>query len=82
MKLRYIGPDIGVMTLTNNKIYAVLGIEDGMFRVMDDDPNEPGGYLYDPVEPGEKGRWEVVEDDAGKSLANTIRKYTEIRQRA
>lgn len=78
MKARYIGPIIGVFTLTSNKIYTILGVEEEMLRVIDDDPNDPDGCLYDQVEPGNlsgtlTGRWEIVEDDDKGTLAKAIK---------
>jgi len=81
MKARYVGATIGVMTLTSNKIYDILRVEEDMFRVVDDDPNEPEGYLYDPVNPGNVsgtvfGKWEIVEDDENGILRRTIDRLT------
>lgn len=78
MKARYLGPKIGAMMLTPNKIYTILGVEEEMLRVIDDDPNDPDGCLYDPVEPGNlsgtlTGRWEIVEDDDKGTLAEAIK---------
>jgi len=77
MKAKYIGPNVGAMMFTSDKIYTILGVEEGMFRVVDDDPNEPTGYLYDPVEPGNisgtiTGKWEIIEDDEKETLRKTI----------
>lgn len=82
MKVRYVGPTIGCMTLTSDKVYEVLAVENYMLRIADDDPNEPDGYLYDPVLPGDSsgdttGRWEIVEDDENGTLARTIREAAE-----
>ncbi len=79
MKVRYIGETIGVFNLTSNKVYEVLGYEPdlGMLRILDDDPNDNEGYLYDCVEPGDisgtiTGRWEIVEDDENETLRKAI----------
>lgn len=65
MKARYIGESFGVDSLTNGKIYEILGEDHGMYRVIDDSGED---YLYskenpaplDGSSPG--GRWEIVEE--------------------
>ena len=53
MKVRYIGKT-EPMGCTCGKVYNVLSIEEGMYRIIDDDPNtdedELPGYLYAPAE--------------------------------
>lgn len=44
MKARYIGDTIE-LALTKNKIYEVLGFENGFIRVIDDTDED---YLYEP----------------------------------
>lgn len=43
-RVRYIGPSVGI-SLTQNKIYEVLGFENGFIRVIDDTDED---YLYEP----------------------------------
>lgn len=77
MKVRYIGPDIGVDGLLNGHIYDVLGIDDltGYLSVVDESGED---YLYHPRKPqpiaGEYkgGRFDVVEDDEEGTLKKTI----------
>lgn len=64
-KLRYIGKSFGVDGLTNNKIYDCVGIDGGMFRIVDDSDED---YLYPINQPKAGydheyggGRWEIVE---------------------
>ena len=65
MKARYTGESFGVDSLTNGKIYEILGEDHGMYRVIDDSGED---YLYskenpaplDGSSPG--GRWEIVEE--------------------
>ncbi|MDR1101021.1 MAG: hypothetical protein LBL34_01470 [Clostridiales bacterium] len=66
MKVKYTGPNIGVFTLTNGKIYEVTEIDylsgqAPLIRVRDDDENDfnynndpdwKPGYLYSPTAPG------------------------------
>lgn len=86
MKVRYVGPAKGVLSLTDGKVYECLGVEDGFLRVVDDEgysywekePDEKEGYLYAPVgvvvqEDGSRaGRFEIVEDDADGTLQRAI----------
>lgn len=50
MRIRYIGKSD--VSLTNGKIYSVLSVENGWYRIVDD-TNED--YLFDPSE------FEVIE---------------------
>ena len=86
MKVKYIGPTDGVLSLTDGKIYECLGVECGFLRVIDDEgysywekePDEKEGYLYGPVgtvvrEDGSlAGRFEIVEDDEQGTLRKAI----------
>lgn len=64
MKIRYIGPSFGAVSLTEGKIYDATE-EDGMYRVIDDSGED---YLYsmenpaplDGSSPG--GIWEIIEN--------------------
>lgn len=51
MKIKYIGPTIS-FELTHGKIYEVISVEKGWFRIIDDEGTYPGeelpGYLYPP----------------------------------
>ena len=63
MKARYVGESFGVDSLTNGKIYEILGDEHGMYRVIDDSGED---YLYSkdnaaPLDGSSKGgRWEII----------------------
>lgn len=67
MKVKYIGPDIGVDGLINNHIYDVLEIDklSGALRIIDESGED---YLYDPKKPqaiaGEYngGKFEIISD--------------------
>lgn len=48
LKVKYIGRNFEVKSLTNGKIYGCIGIEDGMPRIIDDSGK---GYLYSAIEP-------------------------------
>lgn len=45
MKVRYIGKSD--VSLTNGKIYNVLSVENGWYRIVDDTDED---YLFDPSE--------------------------------
>lgn len=63
MKARYVGESFGVDSLTNGKIYEILGDEHGMYRVIDDSGED---YLYSkdnpaPLDGSSKGgRWVII----------------------
>ena len=71
MKLRYVGESFGAVSLTNGKVYECLGIDGGMFRIVDDSEED---YLYSIINPrpgdgsSEGGKWEIVEDDEEQTL--------------
>ena len=77
MKVKYIGPNIGVDGLFNNGIYDVLEVDElsGAFRIVDESGED---YLYSPIEPkpiaGEYkgGMFEIVEDDEFGSLNEAL----------
>ena len=59
MKVRFMGTT-GVTTLIHGKVYNVIGIEDGWYRIIDEDTDDDDsglpGYLYPPKQ------FEVVEE--------------------
>ncbi len=67
MKVKYIGPDIGVDGLKNGGEYTVLEIDDltGYLRIIDESGED---YLYSPSKPRaiadeyRGGRFEIIED--------------------
>lgn len=65
MKARYVGESFGVDSLTNGKIYEILGDDHGMYRVIDDSGED---YLYSkdnpaPLDGSSKGgHWEIIEE--------------------
>lgn len=77
MKVKYIGPTFGALSLTSDAVYECLGVEcDGAaLRIVDDSEED---YLYstsnpaplDGSSPG--GRWEIVEDDVKGTLARLL----------
>lgn len=51
MKVRYNRQNSREIDLVQDKIYEVLSVEKGWYRIIDEDPNdfeEPRGYLYPP----------------------------------
>lgn len=79
MRVRYIGPNIGVDGLVDGHIYEVLGVDPltGYLSVVDESGED---YLYHPKKPQaiaaeyKGGRFEIVEDDENQSLYNAIHK--------
>lgn len=75
MKVRYIGETFGVDSLTDGKVYEVLGVEYGALRVIDDSGED---YLYSARKPGtiagefKGGRFEIVEDDEIGTLKQVL----------
>lgn len=77
MKVKYIGPDIGIDGLIDGHIYDVLSVDEitGYLSVIDESGED---YLYHPKKPQaiaadyKGGRFEVVEDDANNSLHKAI----------
>lgn len=67
MRVKYIGPDIGVDGLFDGKEYEVVEIDSisGYLRIIDESGED---YLYSPTKPraiaGEYrgGRFEIIED--------------------
>ena len=55
MKIKYIGDTLN-MELTKDKIYDVISIEKGWYRIIIDEPIE-GDYLYPPE------MFEIVEEN-------------------
>lgn len=78
MKVKYIGPDIGIDGLFNNSIYEVIEVDPltGALRIIDESGED---YLYHPKHPqaiaGEYkgGYFEIVEDDKNRSLHKAIK---------
>ncbi len=70
MKVKYIGPDIGIDGLFNNHIYEVVEVDEltGMLRIIDESGDD---YLYHPTKPkaflGEYngGKFEIISDVNG-----------------
>ena len=77
MKVRYIGPDIGVDGLINGHVYKVLRVDPvcGYLAVVDESGED---YLYHPRKPqaiaGEYngGRFEIIEDNEAGDLHRAI----------
>lgn len=59
MKIRYTGPTLP-LELTHDKVYDVISVEKGWYRIVDDAGDDPGaepqGYLYPP------DMFEILED--------------------
>ncbi len=77
MKVKYIGPDIGVDGLFDSHIYEVLRVDDltGYLAVVDESGED---YLYHPQRPQaicgqyHGGYFEIVEDDSKGTLYHAI----------
>ncbi|AXY26710.1 hypothetical protein CL176_04490 [Suicoccus acidiformans] len=68
--VRYVGESFGVDSLTNGKIYSVVGVDGtDMIRVVDDSEED---YLYEIINPApldgssEGGKWEIIKDYTGE----------------
>lgn len=67
MRVKYIGPNIGIDGLFNGGIYEVVEVDDlsGALRIIDESGED---YLYDPKKPRpiacdyQGGKFEIVED--------------------
>lgn len=65
MKLRYVGENFGVDSLTNGKIYEATIEDNDYYRVIDDSEED---YLYSktnlaPLDGSSKGgRWEIISE--------------------
>lgn len=77
MKVKYLGPNIGIDGLFDGNEYDVLSVDEvtGYLAVVDESGED---YLYHPKRPqpiaGEYkgGRFEIVEDDDQGTLHNAI----------
>lgn len=75
-KVKYVGKSFGVESLTNGKIYDVIGIEEPFLRIIDDSGED---YLWPISKPccmedtNLYGKWELVEtnDEKLKEILNT-----------
>lgn len=76
MKVRYIGPSFGAVSLTSNKVYECIGVEFDLLRIIDDSDED---YLYSSINPAPLdrsspgGKWEIVEDDENGTLRALIK---------
>lgn len=67
MRVKYVGPDIGVDGLKNNGVYEVIAVDEftSMLRIIDESGED---YLYSPNKPKaiassyEGGKFEIVSD--------------------
>lgn len=77
MRVKYIGPNIGVDGLLGGNVYSVLGVDEltGYLSVVDESGED---YLYHPKRPqaiaGEYkgGHFEIIEDDELRALHKAI----------
>ena len=75
MRVRYIGPDQGVDSLTDKKIYDVVDVRPPWIRIIDDSNED---YVYPIKEPHlldskVAGKFEIVEDDDFETLKKAFR---------
>ena len=75
-KVKYVGKSFGVESLTNGKIYDVIGIEEPFLRIIDDSGEDYLWSIYKPCcmeKPSLYGTWELVEssDKRLKELLST-----------
>ena len=72
-KVKYIGENFGVKSLTNGKTYDVINIELPFIRIIDDSNED---YLYSVYTPSSLenptlcGKWEIVNDP--KNILNNV----------
>lgn len=77
MKVKYIGPDIGIDGLFDQGVYDVIEVDEisGALRIVDESGED---YLYSPTRPKplaleyQGGKFEIVEDDRHGSLAKAL----------
>lgn len=77
MRVKYIGPNIGVDGLVDGHIYEVLSVDPitGYLSVVDESGDD---YLYHPKKPQaiasdyKGGRFEIIEDNKSKDLYKAI----------
>ena len=77
MKVKYIGPDIGIDGLFNGHTYEVLTVDDycGYLSIIDESGED---YMYHPKRPqaiaGEYkgGYFQIIEDDTAQTLHKAI----------
>lgn len=68
-KIKYIGHSFGAVSLTSDKVYPVVRIEEGLLGVVDDSDED---YLYSPTNPAPcfdtslSGKWEIIDDPTGQ----------------
>ena len=70
MKVRYIGPNQGSDTFTNNKVYPVLGVKVPWIKIIDDS-NEDYTYLINEprlLDSKVSGNFKIVKDDENGTL--------------
>ena len=79
MKVKYVGPDIGIDGLKNNGVYEVIDIDEltSMLHIIDESGED---YLYSPNKPKavagyyKGGKFEII-SDVDKKLKNSIKIY-------
>lgn len=77
MKVKYIGPDIGVDGLVNGNVYEVCGVDDltGYLTIIDESGED---YLWHPEKPQaiagiyQGGHFEIIEDEQQGTLYKAI----------
>lgn len=77
IKVKYIGPNIGIDGLKNNGIYEVIALDEltGMLHIIDESGED---YLYSPTKPKaiagsyKGGKFEIV-SDPNKILSDIIK---------
>ena len=77
MRIRYLGPNIGVDGLIDGHVYDVVRVDEltGYLSIIDESSED---YLYHPKCPqaiaGEYkgGRFEIIEDDENRTLYKAI----------
>lgn len=77
MRVKYIGPNIGIDGLFDNGVYEVLEVDEvsGALRIVDESGED---YLYSPVRPKaftgkyKGGCFQIIEDDGNGTLFKAI----------
>ncbi len=68
-KVKYIGKSFGAESLTNGKIYDVIGIEEPFLRIIDDSGEDYLWSIYKPCCMEDTtlcGKWELIETTSKK----------------
>lgn len=82
MKVRYIGPNQGSDTFTNNKVYPVLGVKTPWIKIIDDSDEDYVYLINEPrlLDSKVYGKFEIIKDDENGTLKKAfdeVKKWVE-----